>query len=61
MIEAADKVFVLCDSSKIEKNSLFKLVPISKIDYLITDDGLSEETFKKYRESGVEILTAPAG
>ena len=59
MIDAADKVYVLCDSSKIENNSFYKLVPITKIDYLITDNNIRSEVLKEYKDYGVEILTAP--
>jgi len=58
MINVADKVYLLCDSSKIEQNSLFKMAPISTIDYLITDDAVSEDIVEKYKEAGVEILVA---
>lgn len=47
MIDAADEVYLLCDSSKIEHNSLFKLGSISSINYLITDDDVSEEVINK--------------
>ena len=58
MIDAADEVYLLCDSSKIEYNSLFKLAPISAIDYLITDDGINEEILNKYKESNIKIFVA---
>ncbi len=58
MIDAADEVYLLCDSSKIEHNSLFKLVPISVIDYLITDNAISEEIVNKYIDNDIEIFVA---
>lgn len=58
MIHAADKVFLLCDSSKIEHDSLYKLAPFSVIDYLITDDKVSEKIVQQYRNNDVEILVA---
>jgi DeoR family transcriptional regulator, fructose operon transcriptional repressor len=57
MAENADEVFLLCDSSKIEKNSFVKFAPFSKINYLITDKGLDPEHMKKYKESNINIIT----
>lgn len=58
MINSAEKVYLLCDSSKIEDISLFKIVPISDIDYIITDDSISKEIFDLYKDNGVEIIIA---
>ncbi|VAX18149.1 Transcriptional repressor of the fructose operon, DeoR family [hydrothermal vent metagenome] len=58
MIDAADKVYLLCDSSKIEQNSLFRMAPLSEIDYLITDAEVDKDIIEKYNESGIEIIIA---
>jgi len=58
MIDAADEVYLLCDSTKVEKDSLYKLAPISAIDYLVTDRRISEDIVKMYQENGVSILVA---
>ena len=58
MIDAADEVYLLCDSSKIESNSLFKLAPLSSINYLITDNGIKDEIAEQYREKGIKIFIA---
>lgn len=56
MTDAADNVYLLCESSKIEHNSLFKLGSISSINYLVTDDDVSEEVINKYKETGIEVF-----
>ncbi|MGV8091088.1 MAG: DeoR/GlpR family DNA-binding transcription regulator [Mangrovibacterium sp.] len=57
MAENADQVFLLCDSSKIEKNSFIKFAPFSMIDYLITDKDLDVEYFQRYKEHQINIMT----
>jgi DeoR family transcriptional regulator, fructose operon transcriptional repressor len=57
MADAADQVFLLCDSSKIEKNSYFTYSSLSKIDYLITDKGILPQHLKLYKENNINILT----
>jgi len=61
MIDAADTVYLLCDSSKIESNSLFRLASVSAIDCLITDAGVSKNVVERYKEAGVNILVAKTG
>ncbi len=57
MAEAADKVYLLCDSSKIEKNSYFNYSPLSLIDYLITDKKIMPATLELYRSKNINVLT----
>ena len=56
MMENSDEVFLLCDSSKIEKNSFIKFAPISKIDHLITDQMINSEYLRKYQNFGVDMI-----
>jgi DeoR family fructose operon transcriptional repressor len=56
MAENSDQVFLLCDSSKIEKNSFVKFAPFSLIDYLITDKEVDNEYLEKYRKSNINIV-----
>jgi len=59
MLNAAKTVFVLADSSKIDKVSMFAM-PCSwdKINYLITDNGITEPQVKAFTELGVKVLIA---
>lgn len=56
MAENADEVFLLCDSSKIEKNSLIKFAPLSSIDYLITDYNIDPSLVSKYRNRNIKLI-----
>lgn len=57
MAENADEVFLLCDSTKIEKNSFVKFCPFSKINYLLTDRLLDVTQIEKYKKANVNIVT----
>ena len=56
MAACADKVFLLCDSSKIEKNAFVKFSPLNTIHYLVTDKHVSEETIRLYQENNVKVV-----
>ena len=57
MIENTDEVFLLCDSSKIEKNSYVRFAPLSKVHHLITDGGISKKYIDKYIGASIDIIT----
>lgn len=56
MAENAIEVFLLCDSSKIEKNSFVKFAPFSTVNYLVTDKDLDATYIKKYKEHNIVII-----
>ena len=56
MAEAADRAYLLCDSSKIEKDSYFRFASLSMFDVLITDSNLDDALKERYRERGIDIL-----
>jgi len=63
MAEYADKVYLLCDSSKIEKQSYYNYSPVSLIDYLVTDKKIDPSLLEMYRREGIRVITpepAPA-
>jgi DeoR family fructose operon transcriptional repressor len=55
---SADQVFLLCDSSKIEKDSFYIFAPLSIIDFIIIDDSIDKNIAKKYLESNVNVIIA---
>jgi len=57
MMENSDEVFLLCDSSKIEKNSFVKFASINRIHHLITDKQITPEHLKMYLDFGVDVIT----
>ena len=56
MMENSDEVFLLCDSSKIEKNSFVKFASVTEIHHLITDVQITPEHLKMYRDAGVDVI-----
>ncbi len=56
MIKSARKSAVIADHSKFERISCINVCPLDSIDYILTDSGLDEDTVKKYREQGINII-----
>jgi len=56
MAENSDEVFLLCDSSKIEKNSFVKFAPLSIVNHVITDKKLDLRLVSKYEKQNVNLL-----
>jgi DeoR family transcriptional regulator, fructose operon transcriptional repressor len=56
MARHSEEVFLLCDSSKLEKDKYLTAADISVIDWLITDEAVSDELLQRYREYGVETI-----
>lgn len=60
MINSANTVYVVADSSKIDKVSMFALpCEWSKIDYLITDSGIAQQSIAAFEALGIKVLVAP--
>jgi DeoR family fructose operon transcriptional repressor len=57
MIENADEVYLLCDSTKLERDSFIRFAPLSTIDHLITDPDVNPEIRKEYMKNTVDIIT----
>lgn len=58
MVENSDEVFLLCDSSKIEKNSFVSFAPITHISHLITDKLEDKGFAEKCNELGISVITS---
>jgi len=58
MVEVSAQTFLLCDSSKLERNAFVQFAPISQIDLIITDNLISQNIFDKYTGFGCEIVIA---
>lgn len=56
MIESAQKVILVADSSKIGRTSFSSLGEVTLINVLVTDDGISEEDKKAFEEAGIEVI-----
>jgi DeoR/GlpR family transcriptional regulator of sugar metabolism len=58
MIDAAEEVYLLADSSKIGKSSLASLGALSLVDFLITDIGIKEKDKLVFKENDIEFIIA---
>lgn len=56
MIASANKLIILCDSSKIGKVSFARFAHIREIDTLVTDQ-LSDSLRDKFEDHGVEVIS----
>jgi DeoR/GlpR family transcriptional regulator of sugar metabolism len=55
MIRAAEKTYILSDSSKFERNCLVSFADFSDIHLTITDSGISSKVFKEFQKRGIEL------
>jgi len=55
-VEAAEQVIAVIDSSKIGRKGLTTVVPLDRIDILITDDGAPADFVAQARALGVEVM-----
>jgi DeoR/GlpR family transcriptional regulator of sugar metabolism len=60
LVEAAQRVVVVADSSKLGVVALAEIVPLSQADFIVTDEGAPEETLDAMRLAGVEVIVAKA-
>jgi len=56
LIERADKLIVLADSSKFLVSASFSLCELREVDVLVTDNGIRREDLATLREHGVEVI-----
>lgn len=58
MIESANVVYLVADSSKIGKSSFASLGALSLIDFLITDSKIVDEDIQMLRKNEIELIIA---
>jgi DeoR/GlpR family transcriptional regulator of sugar metabolism len=58
MIESADVVYLVADSSKIGKNSFASLGALSLINFLITDSNINEKDMEIMKEHDINLVIA---
>lgn len=56
MIEAAQRIIVLADSTKFGRRGFGKICDTERVDIVITDIEAPEQVIKRLREKGVEII-----
>jgi DeoR/GlpR family transcriptional regulator of sugar metabolism len=58
MIDTAEKVYLVADSSKIGKNAFASLGALSLIDYIITDAFIDQKRAQILRDNDIEFIIA---
>jgi DeoR/GlpR family transcriptional regulator of sugar metabolism len=58
MIDVAETVYLVADSTKIGKGALASLGALSLIDFIITDSGIGKDHLQLFRDHEIEIITA---
>jgi DeoR/GlpR family transcriptional regulator of sugar metabolism len=59
MVQCADRVVVVADSSKIGANQLQAILPLDQIHVFITDTDAPDGFVNMLRETGVEVILVP--
>lgn len=57
MATYADRVYLLADSSKLERDSYLQFAPLSLFDVLITDNEGEADILERYREAGITLVS----
>lgn len=58
MMDAADEVIVVADSGKLGHSELAQICPLSRVDKLVTDSGVTREWRDILQGNNVEVITA---
>lgn len=61
MVERANQVFLLSDSSKIDQQSFYKICPLSTVDYVICDKGMPDLWQEKQLDTMLQWIRAKGG
>ena len=60
LVEAAQKVVVVADRSKLGVVALARIAPLSRVDVFVTDSGADGETLREIELAGVRVVVAEA-
>jgi DeoR family ulaG and ulaABCDEF operon transcriptional repressor len=60
LMNQAEELIVLADSSKFERRSSMILCPLERVSTIITDDQISEDACRMIEDAGVRLLIAKA-
>jgi DeoR/GlpR family transcriptional regulator of sugar metabolism len=61
MMQSAEEVIVVADSTKFGHQSLAHLAPLNEASHLVVDDGITPEWKKRVEAAGVRLTVAPSG
>ncbi|WP_297205513.1 DeoR family transcriptional regulator [uncultured Pluralibacter sp.] len=60
MCEVADRIIVVTDASKFNCSSLHKIIDTQRIDMVITDEGIPDESLQELRRAGTDVVLVKA-
>jgi len=60
LMNRAEQVILLADSSKVGRSSNFIVCPLTKLDVLITDTGADPAILKKIENAGIKVILVSA-
>ena len=58
MCEVAECIVVVTDSSKFNRSSLHKIIDTQRIDIIIVDDGIPQESLEGYVRAGLTLFSS---
>jgi DeoR family ulaG and ulaABCDEF operon transcriptional repressor len=58
LLESADEIIVLCDSSKFDLRARLVACPINRVGTVVTDDGIADASKEMLNTQGVNLLVA---
>ncbi len=59
LLERAEQIVVLADSSKFHSQGSLSVCSLSEIDVIITDTGIDSETVKMLEDAGINLIIVP--
>ncbi|MCR9116757.1 MAG: DeoR/GlpR family DNA-binding transcription regulator [bacterium] len=59
MMESAEQVIIVADSTKFGQKSLCHVGPLNDVDVVVSDNDLPKEWIEKFASAGVELVIAP--
>jgi DeoR family transcriptional regulator, fructose operon transcriptional repressor len=59
VISRSEKIFVLADSEKFNRNSFVSYTELEKIDRIYTDSNLDGEILSQFKEQEIDVYTVP--
>lgn len=59
IISSSREVFLLVDSSKLNRSSVFRLTNVSEFDHIVTDQNADPKFVQRLRENSVDLQIAP--
>lgn len=58
LIKTARQIIVVADSSKFERTTFASICPISAVNTIVTDSGISKTKVQALRQAGIQVLIA---